>query len=242
MSLLTPPSTSRRGKENQFTTRVAWSPYNQIHTLLTGSPPKTPALSSASKTPPSRSILKKYLHVLLPLPDDNKREITPEPSDPLTDLKYLEYPVSKIVAPDSSLRELIEAYSVLSARLKATVGEETDGDASWPLFQPLRKHRDAIFEAFIRDLGRALVDPLGVHQPPAESPVELKVALPSPKGSPRKKQGMSAEQVKYARDLCTTCHAVVRLLATIFATPVIYRVFSGAWCQNRLLISFRVSI
>jgi hypothetical protein len=230
MSIFTPPATSHRGKENRFTTHVAWSPQNQYHTVTAGSPPKVPAISSASKYIPPKSILKKRTQVLLPLPDDNKREITPEPSDPLADLKYLEYPVSKIVAPDSSLRELIEAYSVLGARLKRSVNGRTNADASWPLFQPLRKQREALVEAIIRDLTRALVDPLKMQQHPTEVAAEAipaKVCLPSPKDSPRKKQGMTAEQVKYARDLCTTCHAVIRLLAAAFDLPAVYRVFSG---------------
>jgi hypothetical protein len=224
MSLPTPPGTSHREKENRFSasgSRVVWSQHNQYHCI--SSLPHIPAATSASKELPTKSILKKRPHVLLLIPDNKQREITPEPSDPLVDLKYLEYPVSKIIASDASLRDLIEAYSVLAARIKACVSRLTDADASWPLFQPLRKHRDAIIDAFIRDLGRALVDPA------CEGPenIEEKVLLPSPKLSPRKKKGMSAEQAKYARDLCTTCHSVVKLLATIFTLPAIHQVFSG---------------
>jgi hypothetical protein len=202
--------------------RVVWSQHNQYHTIT--SPPPVLTSASASKELPTKSILKKQSHVLLPLPDNYQREITPEPSDPLVDLKYLDYPVSKIISPDASLGDLIEAYNVLAARLRTCVSRLTDADTSWPLFQPLRKHQNAIVDAFIRDLGRALVDP-ACGGP--EILKEEKVFLPSPKQSPQKKKGMTAERAKYARDLCTTCHSVMKLLALLFALPAIYQIFTG---------------
>ena len=232
MSLPTPPSTSHRDKENRLPpgSRISWSQHNEYHCLATSPPPKQPPKPSGSRSPPTKSILKKSTYVLLPFADDNdnemykrQREVTPEPADPLTNLSYLASSVDKIVASDdsSSLRDLIEAYSVLTARLKNAVNGTTDADASWPLFQPLRRHRDAVIRAFIRDLGRALVNPDAECE-------ERRVSLPSPQSSPKRKKGMSAEQVKYARDLCTTSHAVIKLLGVVFTLPAIYRVFTGA--------------
>ncbi|TFK39036.1 hypothetical protein BDQ12DRAFT_88060 [Crucibulum laeve] len=224
MALLTPPNTSHRTeKENRFSdpsSRVVWSPHNQYHSL--GSPLKPPA-ASASKEPPIKSILKKRDHVLLPLPEENQREETPEPSDPLVNLNYLEYPVSKIIALDASLRDLIEGYSVLAARIRSCVSGVTDADASWPLFQPLRKNSTVFVNAVVRDLGRALVDPLeGI----AEEEGVAKFSLPSPKSSPKKKKrGMSAEQVKYARDLCTTTHSVLKFLSAMLSFPAVFNIF-----------------
>jgi hypothetical protein len=59
------------------------------------------------------------------------------------------------------------------------------------------------------------------------SEVTAVASLPSPKNSPGKKQGMSAEQAKYARDLCTTTQAAIKLLMAMFALPAVYRIFSG---------------
>ena len=150
-----------------------------------------------------------------------EREATPEPKDPLVNLEYLESPVARILAADAAIRDLIEAYNILSARLRASVSDDTDVDASWPLFQPMRKHRDALTDAICRDLGRALEDPL-----PEEEPKEHVRALPSPEKSP-KKRGMTAEQAKHARDLCTCAHAVLKLLTLVFALPCIYGIFEG---------------
>ena len=235
MSLPTPPSTSHRDKENRLPTssRISWSQHNEYHCLATSPPPKQPPKPSGSRSPPTKSILKKSTYVLLPFADIKEteecklqREVTPEPADPLTNLSYLTSSVEEIVGSDnsSSLKGLIQAYSVLTARLKAAVNGTTDADASWPLFQPLRRHRDAVVHAFIRDLGRALVDS-GTADQECE---EERVLLPSPQSSPKRKKGMSAEQVKYARDLCTTCHAVMKLLAVVLTLPAIYRVFTGA--------------
>jgi hypothetical protein len=233
MSLPTPPSTSHRDKESRLPSgsRISWSQHNQYHS---SPPPKEPPKPSGSRSLPAKSILKKSPQVLWPFADDNdfesckpQREVTPEPGDPLTNLSYLAHSVEKIIASEdgSSLRDLIEAYSILTARLKGAVNDSTDADASWPLFQPLRRHRDAIINAFSRDLGRALVDPGATDTESSETPV----LLPSPQKSPKRKKGMSAEQVKYARDMCTTSHAVIKLLAVVFALPAIYRVFTGAF-------------
>ena len=129
----------------------------------------------------------------------------------------------RIVATNAPLRDLIEGYSVLAARLRATVTGTTDADASWPLFQPLRKNRQQVVDSLIRDLGRALEDPASTNK-------GEKVLLPSPQNSPnpKRRHGMTAEQVKHARDLCTTCHAVIKLLAVMFTLPAVYRVFTGS--------------
>ncbi|GLB45492.1 putative tRNA threonylcarbamoyladenosine metabolic process [Lyophyllum shimeji] len=238
--LLTPPSTSHRrtkDKENrgpECSTRVAWSEENKIHVLQLTAAPKVSTATSASKRPPTKSILKKNNNCLLvPWPQEPTREVTPEPADPLVNLTYLDYPVSTIVqATDATeLRALIEAYSVLMARLRTSVTGSTDVDASWPLFQPLRKHRDAFVAAVERDLGRALVDPAvkGEEEQPR------RVLLPSPRNTPKKKRdGMTAEQVKYARDLCTTSHAVIRLLSVVFTLPALLNIFTHAQLRQIL--------
>lgn len=248
MSLPTPPNTSHRDKENRsarFSTgsRVAWAEHDQYHTIPSG--PQTPPAgssikASANKAPPAKSILKPSPLCDLPFGHEDKKETTPEPSDPLADLHYLETPVSRIVATDASLRDLIEAYSILTARIRACVPGETDADASWPLFQPLRQHRDALVDAWVRDLGRVFVEQVRITpdteipQPPTP-PDEERVLLPSPLKSPRKKVGMSGEQVKNARDLCIVCHAVIKLLNVVFTLPAVYQVFTGTVCQCFLM-------
>ncbi|KAG6889873.1 hypothetical protein C0995_013847 [Termitomyces sp. Mi166 len=236
MSLLTPPSTAhRRTKDKENTrdadsnSRVAWAENDKIHILQPAGPAaasfKVTTAASASKRPPAKSILKKCAE-LAPWPEEKQREVTPEPSDPLVDLKYLVYPVKTIVeATDATeLRVLVEAYCILTARLRAAVTGEMD-DASWPLFQPLRMHKEALVEAVVRDLGKALVDPAAGK----EEKEPVKVLLPSPSNTPvkkKKRDGMTAEQVKYARDLCTTSHAVIRLLSLVFTLPAMMNLFT----------------
>lgn len=255
MSLPTPPGTSHREeKENRSSfsdalsesnSRVSWSDQNEYHTVISSVlPPKLTVGFSGLKRPPTKSILKKSTVPLLPSIQENQREDTPEPDDPLVDLHYLEGPVSRIIATDALLHDLIEAYSILAARIRACIGGSTEGDSSWPFFQPLRKHRDKFVDAVVRDLGRALEDPLKivVVESEPEPEVEHELApeehdrtynmkgLPSPKESPKKKKrGMSDVQVKHARDLSTTCQAVLKLLGTISVLPSTYQVFSGAY-------------
>lgn len=235
MSLLTPPSTSHRSdKENRFQTasrsRVVWSQHHQIHDLTVS--PKPLKSSSANRSPPVKSILKKSSYPLLPLLDVKAREDTPEPEDPLMDLHYLEGPVFTILSPLATMLELNEAYGRLMARLRAAVLGSTDADASWPLFQPIRQCKAEFVAAVVRDLRRALEDPAEkfpnqVQEGVTECDAKAASSLPSPKHSPRKKKGMSAEQVKYARDLCTTSHSAMKFLALVMGLPAIYKLFTG---------------
>ncbi|KAJ3545565.1 hypothetical protein NM688_g5611 [Phlebia brevispora] len=240
MSLPTPPGTSHRGKENRRLTfsepgssRVAWSDSHKIYTVSETPVNRVTIPKSASKHAPSKSILKKTNWDELP-PVEDEREITPEPADPLVDLDYLANPVARIIAVESTLRDLIEAYNVLAARIRACVTGSTDTDASWPLFQPLRKHHEALVDSMVRDLGRALEDPKATMKRAPEHNLEnidpelLASCLPSPKPSPnpKKKTGVSAEEVKYARDLCTVSQSVLKLLSAVFTMPSVYRVFT----------------
>jgi hypothetical protein len=240
MSLPTPPSTAHRNKETRFgstPSRVVWSTdMVQLRRITSSPPPQCISAASASKNPPTKSILKPARDVL-PFPEECPRETTPQPPDPLSNLTYLDYPVSRIVASDSSLRDLIEAYSVLAARIRSSVTTSTDADVSWPLFQPLKKPRTAIVDAIVRDLGRALIDPGTAGTAPDQLREHEALSLPSPKNSPKRKQGMTAEQVKFARDLCTTSHSVMKLLVVVFTIPVVYRVFTGESCNFVHLVS-----
>src|SRR6266403_1184559 len=242
MTLLTPPRSrsdkenrQRAARSNSMSARVAWSQVNEYHSVVSPASSKKLA-ASASKELPARSILKQTSYPILPLLfPENERQVTPEPGDPLSDLHYLDRPVNKILAHRSTLLDLIEAYSVLTARLRAAVQESTDSNCSWPLFQPIRKRRLAFVDSVTRDLGRALVDPmdgddhLGCPEP------EPSLALPSPEKSPRKRRcGMSEEQVKYARDLATVSHAVIKFLNLVFTLPAVYCLFDGSLSQFHL--------
>ncbi|KAK7677755.1 hypothetical protein QCA50_019307 [Cerrena zonata] len=248
-SLPTPPGTShRKEKENRVpefsepgpsTPRVVWAEKNEYRLFENSATTDFAVPASSLKRRPSKSILKatSSFNLAIPFVEEEEREVTPEPSDPLVDLNYLDGPVSRILAPNASLRDLIEAYSILAARIRSSVSDSTDGDASWPLFQPLRKNREAFVSALERDLGRALEDP--VERPIINDTSDVEMVrevpmLPSPKDSPRKKRGMSAEQVKYARDLCTTCHSVIKLLGIIFTLPAVCSLFSNAELRSIL--------
>ncbi|KAF8636188.1 hypothetical protein AX17_003676 [Amanita inopinata Kibby_2008] len=243
MTLPTPPrSLHSSNKENDckvsMTTRgVVWAPYNQIHNLSSPPAKSLPTPTSGPRNRPTRSILKKQSSISLALPQDicddyKPRDVTPEPADPLVNLEYLAYPVSRIIATDALIKDMIEAYNILAVRLRSCVAGTTDADASWPLFQPIRKNKDALAKAIIRDLGKALVDPvvgddsLQMYEETKEE--NIVALLPSPKNTPKKKRdGMTAEQVKYARDLCNISHAVIKLLGVVFSLPAVYGLFSN---------------
>lgn len=159
------------------------------------------------------------------------REVTPEPSDPLADLHYLERLVTIITSVEAPLRDLVDAYNQLTTRLRAVVNDRTDADCSWPLFHPLRQQREAFVAALSRDLSKPLIDPaVGDENSPASCDTEPKTFLPSPKASPsRKRHGLTEEQVTYARDLFSTAQAALKFLTVALALPAVCGVFTGVY-------------
>ncbi|KAJ4493203.1 hypothetical protein C8R41DRAFT_332957 [Lentinula lateritia] len=216
MSLPTPPTTSHREKEHRTlgsrSHGVLFSKENRIHSL--SAPPQGPSCSSALQTRPRKSILKPT-QPLLPLPQEEIREETPEPVNPLDDPNYLQTPISTIISQSATLPELIRAYSVLTARIRPYVNDWTD--CSSPLFKPLRANSDVLCDRVCRDVRRALENALTEDD---DEEVQKEYQLPSPIKSPKKKKrGMTAEQAKHARDLCNICHSVLKFLGFLFSLP-----------------------
>jgi len=204
--------------------RVTWSQDNFYFDL--GAPPKVNDVPTRQRPRAEKSILKCTQLLGVPEPT-KKREITPEPSDPLVDLRYLENPVNHLLDEDATLKQLIESYNILGARLRSCITGRTDANASWPLFQPLRKNKQAFVDAVIRDVQRALVDPRSFNNDEEQEEI-AKLAPPTPEKTPgKKKGGLSAEQVKYGRDLSTTCQSTLKLINVIFSCPAVYKVFTG---------------
>ncbi|KZT23469.1 hypothetical protein NEOLEDRAFT_1069579 [Neolentinus lepideus HHB14362 ss-1] len=237
MSLLTPPATSHRDKENRppsdlLRCRVAWSQQNQYHSVPSSPEPySAPAILHKN---PFKSILKKSSQPILPFQNEDVREPTPVPEEPMKNAVYLQSAVSKIIAVASSMRDIIEGYSLLGARLRDHVDDDAFRASQCPLLQPVRDNQDAIAEAVVRDLGRALVHPPTIETTQTQPEPKRMFGLPSPKPSPKKKKSMTEEQVTYARDLGTTCHAVIRFLAVIWVKPAVYSLFTERQLSDML--------
>ena len=243
------PSTASSTASRQ---RVVFSNRNQEHWF-------GPVLS-AYRTPqssqePSKSILKKRTYAefladdLFP-PDQLQRPSTPEPENPQDQPAYLLSPIKTIVqsvapgtfddVPEPTLLNLIEAYCVLIARLRAkllpTPGNGEPKPASsetsvQPAMQPLQQYIDQIAISLTRDISRALLDPLescgkpkeenhSLPSPPPSSPSPFDsspMALSNASDTPMKKSGMNELQVKHARDLCTVAQSAMKLFSCLLS-------------------------
>ena len=53
---------------------------------------------------------------------------------------------------------------------------------------------------------------------------------------------MDEEQVKYARDLATVSHAVIKLLGLVFTLPAVYNLFDGSFRQILFSLVFLIDL
>lgn len=237
----TPPSASQSSSRQ----RVVFSERNKEHWF----PPLLPANPTPSSTQePSKSILKKRTYEEF-LADDlfpaerTQRASTPEPENAQDQPTYLLSPIKTLVqsiapgtfedVPEGDIRDLIEAYCVLSARVRAKL-LLNDSDASknvlLPALEPLKQYMQEITNVLIRDILKARDDPIQSLAKMAIQPVAQ--ALPSPPpssplssafdssplaksdGTP-KKGGMNEQQVKHARDLCTLAQSAIKCFSAL---------------------------
>ena len=258
-AILTPPSveTASSSTDSLSKQRVVFSGKNleQIHFF---EPVLTANRTPSSTQEPSKSILKKRSYDEF-LADDAlfaslvpPRSSTPEPDTEEALAGYLLSPVTTLVqsveggrAGDVNNQDMIEAYCVLTARIRAKFlpaaapsgrTEEAIELAKGlhPAMYPVQEYVDHLVSAMARDIARAREDPLQdfPHSPVVDKPLAEGYAnatatatLPSPPPSspspfdPQatpKRAGMNEQQVKHARDLCTVSQSAMKLLVVLF--------------------------
>ncbi|PVG04283.1 hypothetical protein CPB86DRAFT_778551 [Serendipita vermifera] len=234
--------------------RVVFSNRNQEHFFA----PILPARDTPpSSQEPSKSILKKRSYDEF-LADDifpaqkTERSSTPEPENPPEQPAFLLSPIKTLVQSvaagqfddigDVDIHDIIAAYCVLSTRIRSKLlplpsgtdnkaAQQSHDETVQPALQPLVEYLDEITSAMIRDINRALEDPIkssehlpnetstGLLSPPPSSPItegSSPVDEADQPEEPPKKAGMNEQQVKHARDLCTVAQSAMKLLATLF--------------------------
>ncbi|QRW05501.1 hypothetical protein RhiLY_04500 [Ceratobasidium sp. AG-Ba] len=154
-----------------------------------------------------------------------------------------------------SLHDLAEAYTLMLARLRLqamTVGPdgvptETEITPDLPLLQPIQKYHSQLATALARDVARALVKPVSFTAPAPYQPNDLDewssdyssdvYGSSSPPGSPSgptQKRGLTAAEVKYARDLSLVSQSAIRVLAVVFHEPAVSSHFTDDELINML--------
>lgn len=236
----TPPRLNQENKEND---RLLATPLRKIEW---GTPkvfeysPESDCLFGPSQTGgPYKSILKPS-RLVEPFTEDKKREETPLPDDALSNARFLEWPVSTIIAEGSTLRNLTEAYNILAARIRSAVPPQfwqNEKDGHYPLFDPLRLHREELSIAIIRDLGCVFIDPFDMCSSSfSDSGSDEHCSSSSSISSSPIKGGMSEEQVKYARDLSTATTSTIKFLSLAFQSPTIYNIFTSKSHTGRVVV------
>lgn len=264
--MFSPPSSSHsgrsKGKENVAPRRrtVDWASTAQIYWISSDADVSSSSISCASSSSSfarPKSILKPSKPLPpLPFPVPQPREHTPQPNDPLDDATYLCWPINTVLSKSSTIRERMEAYCILMARVKNSIEASTRErkvalSSSVKLFTPMRENTATLTLMMIQDLGGVLIDPLDDSsrlQYPDSDDIEipkdtesedvektskagLGIGLPSPPKESPKRGGLSESQVKRSRDLCMLTHAVLKFLHVALGLNALSSIFSGKSLQ-----------
>ncbi|KAG8746012.1 hypothetical protein FRC10_006351 [Ceratobasidium sp. 414] len=156
-----------------------------------------------------------------------------------------------------TLHDLAEAYALLLARLRLqamTIGPdgaatETEITPDLPLLQPIQQYHSELAAALARDSARALLKPISFTAPTPyqlsdidewssdySSDVYGSSSPPSSPSGPTQKRGLTAAEVKYARDLSLVSQSAIRVLAVVFHEPAVSSHFTDDELVNMLKV------
>ena len=142
--------------------------------------------------------------------------------DPMRSLVYLSSPLDTILESmhDPNLRyvslhDLIEAYSVLSERIRSQLRVIIHATHPLPALAPLEEHASVLARALTRDIRRALIDPSKLRETPPSGESSFTNAP------------MTDHEIQYALDLAVLCHHALRFVSDVFAFKPLYSLFSG---------------
>ncbi|KAJ1311252.1 hypothetical protein OPQ81_009750 [Rhizoctonia solani] len=155
-----------------------------------------------------------------------------------------------------SLHDIAEAYTLMLARMRLqamTVGPdgnptEVEISADLPLLEPIQKHHTELAIALARDVGRALIRPASFSPTPYQheefndwssdysSDVFGSSSPPGSPSGPTQRRGLTAAEVKYARDLSLVSQSAIRVLAVIFHEPAISSHFTDQELADMLQV------
>ncbi|CAE6458011.1 unnamed protein product [Rhizoctonia solani] len=155
-----------------------------------------------------------------------------------------------------SLHDIAEAYTLLLSRMRLQAmvigsdGNPTEVEISpdLPLLEPIRKHHVELAVALARDVGRALVRPASFSPAPYQheefndwssdysSDVFGSSSPPGSPSGPTQRRGLTAAEVKYARDLSLVSQSAIRVLAVLFHEPAISSHFTDQELADMLKV------
>jgi hypothetical protein len=144
---------------------------------------------------------------------------------PMTSITYLKSPLETLlesmVDPESehvSIHDLIEAYNILSIRIRSQIQVILEPDQTLPALDHLKKFSTELLQSLRRDIRRALVNPSS-----------------NPRGSSLSENSLlsinqvSESEIKYARDLSLLCHHALCFLSLVFSIQAMYSIFPSMY-------------
>ncbi|KAF5374095.1 hypothetical protein D9615_008892 [Tricholomella constricta] len=142
-------------------------------------------------------------------------------NDPMMCPSYLSSPLETILESLDdhdheyiSFHDIIEAYTVLSTRIRAYYRVISRGDQPLPALGPLKEHAASLARALRRDIRCALVDASSHSRRTPPLYESYQTDLP-----------MSDHDIQIARNLSAVCHHGLRVLSDVFAFKALYSLF-----------------
>jgi len=119
-----------------------------------------------------------------------------------------------------SNHDLIEAYNVLSCRLRSQINDIFSSKPPQSLLTAFGQHSLCLTECLSRDIRRVLPNPFT-----SQSPLDHSFGLSFLSDSPNE------EDLESAMDNATLCHYALRLVSDVFTFPALFSTFSSTSIQ-----------
>jgi hypothetical protein len=150
-------------------------------------------------------------------------------SSPLSTLNSSTNPTSQI-----SIHDLLEAYNILTLRLKSlypSISYSQDGEETINALEPLKTNAPVLVRALKRDVERAFVNPLlsaFAWSSPSHSATDLSPEYQDSIAQSQKHVELTEDDVQQARESALVCHYALRLISFLFRSQTLYQAFNGA--------------
>lgn len=184
---------------------------------------------------------------------NSKVESISATTDPINAQTFLVSPLTTLIASTSvtcqaSTHDILEAYHVLTVRLKSLYpifSQPQHDGATIPVLEPIKVNASVLVQVLRRDVERAIVNPLPYNSTWSSSSHGTGFSFPSYQDSTaqsRIRVDLNEDDIQRSKGSVSVCHYALRLVSIIFRFKNIYQVFDGAFTHSVDILSQRFNL